>query len=240
VGAKAYHDVPSQNVSADMFRKSPEIYRHAISLGKTCQPAWFLRKNKLRVQSYPLDWTLTLTDPLCTLLETDFEDFFEKPNLQVEGHNEEGKLLVVDTKYGFNFVHDFTEKHLFDEEYPPLKEKFNRRVSRLLEVLNGTERVLFVRIRIQAEEARKITAVLNKKFPNLPYTLFAVDNTEEIREDWKIPNVVNQYLETAPDQDAVNKKYDKSWKKALGRFRFQVDRKNASVDLSGKKIDFLE
>lgn len=223
-----------------MFRKRSEVYRHAVSLGSTCQPAWFLRRNNLRVQSYPLDWTLTLTDPLCTMLETGFADFLNLRNLRVEGRNEEGKLQVIDTRYQFNFLHFFKEEERLEEEYPQVKALFDRRVARLLEVLNGTERVLFVRMRVREDEARKITGVLDRTYPNLPYTLLAVDNTEEIRKDWKVPSVVNRYLETAPDEDAVNKKYDKPWKKVLGQFRFQIDRGGASLDPSGKQVDFLE
>jgi len=223
-----------------MFRRKAEVYRHAISLGATCQPAWFLRRNGLRVQSYPLDWTLTLIDPLCTMLETGFADFLKREHLRVEGRNEEGKLQVLDTRYSFNFLHFFTEEERLDEEYPQVKALFDKRVGRLLSVLNGTERVLFVRMRVRPDEARKIADVLNRTYPRLPYTLFAVDNTEEIRKDWKIPHVVNQYLETAPDQDAVNKKYDKHWKKALGQFRFQIDRGSAVLDPSRKQVDFSE
>jgi hypothetical protein len=223
-----------------MFEKKAEPYRYAVSLGGTCQPAWHLRKNKLRTASYPFDWIGTPTDSLCTLLATDFQDFFHRPYLHIRGDNEIGKLDVVNTKYKILFAHDFTAANRFDEEYPVLKDKFERRIERFCDVLKSGERVLLIRIRIDREDARKITDTLNRKFPNLRYTLFAVDSTEEIREDWHIPNVVNRYVDVAPDHMAVDPGHDKPWKKALKSFQYNIDRKECRADFFKSSLNFQD
>ena len=220
-----------------MFRRKGEPYRHVISFGMTCQPAWFLRKNKLRVASYPFDWIYTPTETICQLLETDFRDFLHKPSLWIKGKNNVGKIDVIQDNPRLVFAHDFTREDLFDEELELNRKKFARRIERLYQVLNSGDRTLLVRCRVNREEVARITRTIDRKFPNANYTMLAVDSEDHLKEDWKLPNVVNVYAEIAPDDRAVDPEFKKPWKKALKRFRYKIDQSITSE--GGKDVSYV-
>ena len=202
-----------------MARRRKAAYDYVISLGASCQPAWHLAKNRLRDKSYPLDWINTQRiDSVCTLLKTGFQDFFEKPLLKPEISGANKELGFRHAKYGFTFRHEFKSVQDFDENFEQQKEVYRRRITRLDERLRSEASLLLVRLYINREEAEKIASTLTDTFPHLDFTLLALDETEEIREDWGIPAVVNRYIECAPKHDAINPKYDANWKKLFREF----------------------
>lgn len=200
-------------------------YQHVISLGTTCQPAWHMRLNNIRLASYPLDWIAVPFDVMYTLLETDFRDYFEKAYLQPKGKHPLGKLEVQHTKFGISFIHEFKNEKRFKKDYPEVKKTVERRIARLYEVLNSELQVLFVRRECSREEAVALTGLLNRKFPNLKYDMLVIDETEEIRQDWQIPNVINRYMETASNDDANDPAYNENWTRLFSQFTFDFSSK---------------
>jgi hypothetical protein len=203
-----------------MLWKKRRIYDYAISMGVSCQPAWHLAKNGLRDRSYPMDWIDTRnTDSLCAVLSNGFEDFFEKHLLEPEFSGIRNQLRFRNKKYGFLFQYGFNGLDSFDEDFEATKEVYRRRIARLEERLASDASVLFVRLHSNPEDAEKIASTLTREYPNLDFTLLALDNTEENRKDWGIPGVISRYIDCAPRHDATNQKYDGNWKKVLREFK---------------------
>ncbi len=100
-----------------------------------------------------------------------------------------------------------------------MREVYLRRVARFEERLRSEASVLLVRLYINREEAEQIVSTLTSTYPGLDFTLLALDETEEIRKDWKIPRVLNRHIKSAPRNDAISRKYDGNWKKVFREFR---------------------
>ena len=125
-------------------------------------------------------------------------------------------------KYGFLFQYGFNGLDSFDEDFKGTKEVYRRRIARLEERLRSDASILFVRLHSNPEDAEKIASTLTREYPNLDFTLLALDNTEENRKDWGIPRVISRYIDCAPMHDATNRKYDRNWKKVLGEFKVRT------------------
>lgn len=111
-----------------------------FSIGSTCAAAMHLDKLRLRMCALPFDWTgLASFDQRFDSLVTRFAGFMEKENLDFVG----GKLGdekcdgYVDRVQGYCFAHDFPLHGNLDEDHPAVKEKYDRRCSRLLKFLDG-------------------------------------------------------------------------------------------------------
>lgn len=219
------------------------VYRNIISLGATCQPAWHLRKNSLRLASYPLDWINSRrADSVCSLLKNGFADFFEKSCLRpIEGDNCHNRIRLRHSTYGFVFRHEFEGRPDFEERFEHRQSVYHRRIARLLKLLNSDTTVLFVRFRVTGAEARQIALTLRGEFPALKFTLLALDDTDEIREDWAIPDVVNRYIDCAPDNDATSPDYDHNWTDLFGEFTIRAEIPSRLARLfRRRKLSFLD
>ena len=208
-----------------MFRKKkdPErTFKNVVSLGKTCQPALHLRRNKLRVASYPFDWIWSPADSICNLVRTDFDGFFDKSNLNIKCVTGMNTLEVHDKSLGVIFAHEFKSHETFDADHEVWDARYKRRIQRFYDVLNSEEPVLFIRFRTNPEDAEKLATMLSTDYPRLPYTLLALDDTDVMREDWKIPNVINRHIAAAPERDAGSRKYNPAWKKLFKEFYFDL------------------
>ena len=174
-----------------------------ISLGRRCDVAHHLRNFKLREEAFPFDWIILPFDSLCSLLLNDFEDFLDKDNLCFKNGpyaDDYGFFKVrsyphvYDTKYQILFRNDFPLNKNFMSEYDEIMEKFQRRIKRLYDTLQSEKFVYFIRRVITKEQARLFTRIIEEKFPNLDFVLVALDSTEEIKDDWALPRVINYYI----------------------------------------------
>jgi len=207
-----------------MFRRrnKKDAYKHVVSLGKTCQPALAIRRNKLRTASFPLDWIWSPTESVCSLVKTNFEGFFEKSLLEPVQMTRMDTLEVHNPTLGLVFAHEFKSRETFDQDYEVWKERYDRRISRFYDVLNSREKVLFIRFRTGRDDVETISQMLSSEYPDLPYTILALDDTEPYREDWKLPNVINRHIAAAPEDDSGSRKYNPAWKKLFKDFHFDL------------------
>lgn len=218
------------------------VYDQAISLGGSCQPAWHLRKNHLRVASYPLDWlnTRESTEALCTVLRTRFENFFERPDFEMVV-TPLGNRPYVNRRTGFWFWHEFEEPLDFEDRFEERRTLYDRRISRMLEVFDRESTVLLVRFRTSRDDASQLADVLRETYPRMRFTILAVDDTDEIREDWNIPDVVNRYIECAPNSEATNTAFDENWTRLFSEFRIANKAPGRWTRLFRKpKLSFLD
>ncbi|MCF7845044.1 MAG: papain-like cysteine peptidase [Kiritimatiellales bacterium] len=123
-------------------------YDFVFSLGEACFVATFLKEQGLRLFSGPFDWVYgrTFVDRFTMLLK-DFEHFFEKQDII---YRRQYKLSRGEHDVYFNnhtklaHIHDFSFNADFEKEYPVIKAKYDRRIKRLLDYMNGSKRILIV------------------------------------------------------------------------------------------------
>ena len=133
-----------------------------IPIGRKCDVANTLRGYHLRKQAYPFDWNVVTISTALELIENRFKDFLSEENLiflpPIKGRplneknelvtNNDGSILwtlripVICKKYNMLFSHDFSEKGI--DDLPIVKEKYSRRISRLLKKIDNGEDILFL------------------------------------------------------------------------------------------------
>lgn len=191
-------------------------YDLVFSLSQACSCTSALRKANLQVFSYPFDWLFGSDfsgriDILCN----DFEGFLNKDDLVFSGPGEVIKTDVYkNPKNGLVFNHDFQTGLSLDEAYPLVQEKYNRRISRLSELIEQARHVLVVFIETPDTPLTTTGAMLkkgqkklHKRFGekmDLLYIQIRRDIPFRRRQDIYITDAVRQ---VSFDYDAHNKKH---------------------------------
>lgn len=185
-----------------------------ISLGSDCHVATELRVHNLRNRAFPFDWNVTPLEGLFHVLEDDFAHFLDE-NYLIMRDDLNG---VLNTYYGIDFRHDFPnrnplvppEKQIeyyepcempeykiyenFLDFIGPVREKYNRRIQRFRDVVNGNNQVVFIRHGdISKEQTVKLHSLIRSKFPNLDFILVVCGQTDEMRTDWGYRGIRNFY-----------------------------------------------
>lgn len=125
-------------------------YDAIISLGGNCAAASQLRMRGLRLYSLPFDWT-SMDSPrtiewLKTGFENDFADFCLRENLVPL---ERGGAGVAPFKYkdmvsGYSFIHHFWTEAETEKGYLVTYKILRRRIERLLQVVEKSQKILFI------------------------------------------------------------------------------------------------
>ena len=117
-----------------------------ISIGHRCFTSLMLRQNNLQVASFPFDWLLNTEykqslDFLCN----NFDDFLEKKDLVlVENEGNQFHNTYKNKRTNFSLVHDFPVNVDFDKQFEIVKEKYTKRINRLIEKIRLSNTVLLV------------------------------------------------------------------------------------------------
>ena len=130
-------------------------YDIIYSLGCNCSTAGFLNKHYLRNTSGPFDWWAVTPFPeefdwRIRLICTHFEGFMQKENMEREPLPEGAPEDTLFQNYldhfgpGFHFPHDFPAGVPFEQAYPKVKAKYERRIARFYQKIQESERVLLV------------------------------------------------------------------------------------------------
>lgn len=125
-----------------MSKKYDVIY----SLGINCACAEYLRKNNLRHKSGPLDWLISSDNyaPFKTILD-EFKIFLDFSNLsQQETTENQVNINLLHTKNKYILMHDFFKGETFENQIPTVKQKYLRRITRLLNDLKSSKNILLV------------------------------------------------------------------------------------------------
>lgn len=180
-----------------------------VSLGSGCMTARAARYNNVRSTAYPFDWLISSMQALKNAIQDDFKQVL----LPEQTHERDDNKAVVDG-YGFVFIHDFATIRNpitpIDSEIMPVHElvpdwrdsigivqqKFNRRLERLLKLLDEGEPVALVRYgEMDRDEAEQFVALLKQKFPCAKAVLVVIGTTPEFQEPWNISHVRNFYID---------------------------------------------
>lgn len=171
-----------------------------IPFGEDCLITFSLRNLEKRNSSLPFDWLgyegkegiyfSAAVDILCN----EFKDFLNLEDLVVIGPtgNEDKGIHVTNTKTGFRYKHDFFDGRSIDEQFPSIKEKYNRRISRLLDLLNNGGNFLFTHMAYSNISDQIIDEKLKKirdKFPKSKlYFLFLLHDPSKKQYESEIIN----------------------------------------------------
>ena len=122
-----------------MFRPKRE-YDLILSCGQACNCSSALRSCGLQNRSYPFDWQFKADFATkVEILKNRFERYFELKDLEfvkIDSSNDKN-MLVKNNYTNIFFNHDFfVDKGSIETQYPTLREKYNRRINRVLEFLD--------------------------------------------------------------------------------------------------------
>ena len=132
--------IVSENVKVD------KKYNLIFSIGEACLCTQALRNSKLQIYSYPFDW-LFGGDFIsrCEILANKFERFIEKSDLEWAFSVRSISCEAYHNKHNdLTFNHDFNKEVPFDKMYDIVKEKYNRRISRLFQNIEKANKILIV------------------------------------------------------------------------------------------------
>jgi polysaccharide pyruvyl transferase WcaK-like protein len=194
-------------------------YDAVIPLGGHCQPAYHLKRHRLRRFSLPLDWIYShrITD-LCRLLRERFHSFMELSNLRVESlQGSQTCYIVNDLTCHCGSYHDFPVDPTNSDPlvtYPQFRAKMDRRIRRLYETIERANSLLFIRVNATRQEAIQLRATL-RDLVSCPFDLVIVNQTDvtQLKEvDWGISGVCSVEMPFVKDYWPGD---DKAWDQLL-------------------------
>lgn len=127
-----------------LFKK--QKYDFIFSLGAACACTETLRAAGLQLASYPFDW-LFGSDFLgrMDILYHDFNHFMDQADLEFVFSERSILCDAYHNKFNdLTFNHDFKTGLSLEKTYPTVKEKYDRRINRLLKNIKKSNRVLIV------------------------------------------------------------------------------------------------
>lgn len=132
-------------------------YDLVFSLGGDCHCATALRRAGLQLLSFPLDWIGPMTDTTprkisargvrekADMICGGFADFIRPDDFVVEGESREHPTArCYNRRTGWSFYHDFPAFTSLDVSFPEVQRRYERRISRFLELLSRARHALFV------------------------------------------------------------------------------------------------
>lgn len=125
-------------------------YDIIYSIGEDCGCAGNLKKHSLRLCSGPFDWlTNAPFEKRTEIILNDFVGFinfedFHKLSKDSNRVNDNNNDYYQNKRTGFYFYHDFPAECDFAQVFPIVKNKYERRIQRFLDVLKSDKKVLLV------------------------------------------------------------------------------------------------
>lgn len=123
-----------------------KIYDLIFSIGEACSCSEALRAYKLQNFSYPFDWLYGSTfQQRIELIKSKFKNFINFEDLE---YKHPVKTVNGDAYWnksnGIIFNHDFPKGISLAESYPGVREKYDRRINRLIDLIEKSESFLMI------------------------------------------------------------------------------------------------
>lgn len=161
----------------------PQQFDLILSVGEACSCTETLRKCRLQFSSYPFDWLYGAGFVArCKILTTDFKNWLIKDNLEKVGDNNlsaEPKHIYRNNITDITFNHDFPKHLTLDDSFEDVKNKYDRRIKRLLQQIKQSEKVLVVYLQtpnnnkeLTKEELLEGHKILKEKFGEKIHLLY--------------------------------------------------------------------
>lgn len=139
-----------------------------IPLGIDCGIASYLKEKNIRNISLPFDWSVPYNG-VSKIFENDFKELLPE-------------FGTINKNYEINFVHNI---------FPRDKEMMTRRISRLIDLLNSQEELLFIRrghaihhhneseksnftLKNDLDDMIELNELIQTKYPNLKYKIIVI------------------------------------------------------------------
>jgi len=168
-------------------------YDAIINLGGDCQVSHQLAIHGLRKYALPFDGLVTSVNSLLSILTDNFEGFLVPDNFEFIC-TEKGEKYILDKKYRTTLMHDFPLQADFLRDFDAIAVKYQRRIDRLRELIIESENPLFIRKRINPEQAMHLKDLLSTLRQGKPFLLLALDGNDQAQDDWGIESVKNYQL----------------------------------------------
>lgn len=173
-----------------------------ISLGYDCQVKMTFCKDQ---ETHFFDYLGSSMWSINDLLKNNFEDVLDISLFEnIEIMN--GKKIITNKKYYLRFLHDFNffkqigkvKKIPFkmsEDLIKIFKDKYTRRINRFIDLLNGNQQIIFIRIEESKDRIlyhskeneiyyiREFMEIMKSNYPNLNFKLIFISFTEEAIEE---------------------------------------------------------
>ena len=170
-------------------------YDLIFGIGEACSCTQSLRKYDLQFASFPFDWLFgTNFIGRCQILAQRFNRFIEKKDLQDTQRRNSDKNNPCEVYYNtyndITFNHDFFITQKFDVLYPIVKEKYDRRIARLLSKIETSKQILIVFLEtpttnhpiIDDKTIKKGYDIIAKAFPKTMIDMLYIQNSKDINK----------------------------------------------------------
>ena len=174
-----------------------EYFDYVVPLGYNCTPTNAIRDAKLRASSFPFDWNYTSMEKIVECFTNEFRTFFLRKNfLRAKWYTgkpayEYSNQTHLDDSENAKiiYVHDGSYKELIknDKIYLKNKEKYERRIKRLLDIMNSGKRILFIRYESckndyqQLINIMELKDIIKSKYPKCNFKIYIFTNTTNKR-----------------------------------------------------------
>lgn len=206
------------NFNKTIVKKTKNKYDMYVSLGAGCSCTQTLRKSYLQYYSYPFDWLYgaDFIDRI-KIIANDFKDWINIEDLELIGTRENPLPCNIykNKKTGIVFNHDFPLSKSLEDSYLEVKQKYERRIKRLVNQIEASERVLFVYLELP-NERKEITnkdlimgyEMLKNRFENVDINILYLYSSREVDYYCKKVIQVNEHVTRINfDYDAYNKEF---------------------------------
>jgi hypothetical protein len=155
-------------------------FMHIVSLGYNCEIANSIIEMRARDSAYPFDWNFSRMWKINETMKQRFSNFFLQENLMIAKYK---KFPAKERDNGFIYIHDGPYHILseYKDEYTTVKEKYNRRIIRLLDLLDNGKSILFVRSFYddKIDDHLEFVNILKNIYPNSKFHLLVFCKDEK-------------------------------------------------------------
>lgn len=187
-------------------------YDLIFSLGEACSCTQALRNCNLQLKSYPFDWLFGSSfSQRIDILLNDFDRFIDKKDLEFFYSERSIKCDAYKNTYNkLVFNHDFPANINVNESYDKIKEKYDRRITRLLKKIDEASSILIVYLEtpdhktiVDDEVLIECHKRLLDKYNNKDINILCISNDSTYKVDKISQNIKRIYLNY---KDAKNEK----------------------------------
>ncbi len=179
--------------------KQKDEYDLIFSLGELCSCTQTLRMTGLQLFSYPFDWLGGSSFMgKCQILATRFARYIDREDLEFSYEERSIRCRAYHNKHNdIIFNHDFPKELSLDESYPQVREKYDRRIRRLLSSIEGSADVLIVWIEapitnhvvLDRQEIIEGYNLIRNAFPGTSIDMLYIAREKEPSDEYLTPNV---------------------------------------------------